>query len=180
MTKLPTAEQLKRLPLRAVAAFAARAARRVARELRGAIDEELMERALSSIESVASSERLDRLDAASACLLGSRLAGAAAALKTPKQRLSALPVLSGIRAAYAVLQSAAEPERAEYYAAYAARAAERAARAADVLDEPVALAATNAAGADYEMLLRTYGENSAVVLGEPVDLSDRPLLETLV
>ena len=57
------------------------------------------------------------------------------------------------------------PRCAAYYAAYAADAAECAAGDYVVLDEPAATAAAKAARADYEMLLKTLGQQRSVQSG---------------
>jgi hypothetical protein len=170
---------LQRLPLRAIAAYAARAARRVEPRLRGAIDCDIIEHAVSLLENVASSEHLDRLDVASALLAASRAAGAAVAAPAMLEiHLAANCITGAAMTAYHILESTLEPpERVERHAAYAADAAEwMAACADDVLGELGAGAADAAAQKDYEILLKTFGEHDVVTIGDRIDLSETSLL----
>jgi len=180
MINLPTVEELQRLPLRAIAAYAARAARRVRPVVSGVIEDDIIEEALSVIENVAPAERLDLLDAASACLAASRVGGAADALTTSTQQLAAIGIMSAAGTAYAVLQGAMEPKRRGYYAGHAARGADRAARTCDVLEETTARAAVEAARRDYEVLLKRSGGDEDVTVGDPIDLSEASMLGRLM
>jgi len=180
MTGLPTAEQLKKLPLRAIAAYTARAARRVLPELRGAVDDNIIEEALSLVENVASIEHLDLLDAASAALVASRTVGEAISLRG-RQDIAVLSIFSAACTAHLLLMSAFEQHRAGRYAASAGREAERTARdSVAALDEPMATAAAEAARTDYETLLKTFGEHETVVVGDPIDLSETSFLGALM
>jgi hypothetical protein len=181
MSDLPTVEQLQRLPLRAIAAYAARAARRVRPLLQGVIDDSVVADILSIVESVVSAENFDRLDSPSVLRAAARLMGASAPIeKSDSQCLAVMCLNRAALTAYAVLQGAAEPERASYYAAYAASGAEGAASDLVALDEPAATAAAKAARADYEMLLKMLGEHDTVTVGRPIDLSEGSFLGALI
>ena len=73
MSDLPTIEQLQKLPLCAIAAYAERAARRVRPILHGVIEDSLVEKILSIVGNVASAENFDRLDAESTLFVALRL-----------------------------------------------------------------------------------------------------------
>ena len=180
MTTLPTAGQLQRLPLRAVAAYAARAARRARIALVGVMGDEIIEEALSIVEDVASAARIDQLDSASAALAASRVAEAMGGLNTAHERRASLCICAAARTAYAILQAADQPARTQHYAAYAARSAHSVANSTDLLGEAMGITAAKAARADYEMLLRTFGECESVHFGEPMDVSDSSILGRLM
>jgi hypothetical protein len=144
------------------------------------MDDDIVEQALSIVENVASTDRLNRLDASSALLAASDVVRANVALNTPKTRLAAMCMFSAARTAYAVLQGASERKPSSYYASYAARAAASVANAVDVLDEPAAVLATRAARRDYETLLKVLGESETVTVGEAIDLSEASFLGPLI
>ncbi len=174
MALLPSHVQLQRLPLRAIDAYAARAARRIRSVLRDAIDDKIVDDALSIVESVASVDHLDRQQAASAAFSASKIAGAAANLKMQKREthLAVFCLLATTRTACAVLLGALEPSRVAHYAAYAARAAAQAASCAGkILDGDTATAGHDAIARDYEKLLGAFGEHENVIVGQPIDLS---------
>ena len=172
MGNLPTIEELQKLPLRAIAAYAARAARRVRPVLRGVVDDGLVEEVLSIVESVVSAEDLDQLDASSAMFAASRIIGASRSIqKSDSQAYAVMCLFDAARTAYSVLQCVDYPHRESHYAAYAASAAECAAGDYVALDEPAATLAAKAARADYEMFLKTQGQHETVTVGRPIDLS---------
>ncbi len=180
MTGVPTAQELEKLPLRAIAAFAARAARRVEPELHGVIEDEILREALAIVENVASGETIDLPRPRLALVAAARVVEAAVPLDTRERHVAALAINSSALVAYAVLSGMSDPSKLRYYAEYAAREAERAARRAARLGETVSLAATEGARADYETLLRLFGEHQTVVVGDPVDLSARSPLGALM
>ena len=172
MADLPTIEELQKLPLRAIAAYAARAARRVRPVLQGVVDDGLVEEILSIVESVVSAEDLGQIDASSAMFAASRIVGASQSIQISDSQILAVMCLVGTaRTAYAVLQCVDNPDRESRYVAYAASAAECAAGDYVALDEPAATLAAKAARADYEMFLKTQGQHETVTVGRPIDLS---------
>lgn len=179
MTNLPSAKQLERLPVRAVLAYAARAARRMSVELRGTVEDETFQEALSIAESVASAARLDQLGAAAGAFAAARVAGTLGAIATRQGYLAALSIMDVAGAASNAVLAAVVEKGARESATYVARAAEQAASRFDILEEPMAAAAIQAARRDYEILLRNFGEHEAVVIGDPIDLSESSLLGPL-
>jgi hypothetical protein len=175
MTSLPRAEQIERLTLRAIAAYAARAARRGSVVLRGAFEDELIEEPLRMTEKLASVRDLDQSDAVASALVTARVAQAMGALTTPQAKLAALCLTRAAGVVRCVL-AAAPPSSPEWAPHYIARAAREAAKipdtAARALGEPAATEAIDAARSDYEILLEEFGEHQDIVLGEPIDLSD--------
>jgi len=171
---LPSAEQLQRLPLRAVAAYAARAARRVQPAVHGFIDDDIIEGAVSIVETIASAHFLECVDPASVPLAASRVAAAAAdAPRIPEVHLALMAILRALDTAIEVLGTIEAPNRSRYYAGRAAQKAERVARAAaDVFDKSAAAAADAAARTDYDSLVKIFGEHDDVLLGDPIDLSE--------
>ena len=182
---LPTAQQLGRLPLRAIAAYAARAARRAQTVLCGIIQENILEDAISIVEKTASLEKPDLPDAASAALANSHVMGAAISLKRPQEHHAVMSIHYATHTATLVLLVIQDLEKnRDREVRYAARAGQTAAKAAegavDALDQPMATAAASAAWKDYAALSKRFGEHDTVVVGEPIDLSDISFWGTLV
>src|SRR5437868_1404173 len=73
---LPTAEQLGRLPLRAVVAYAARTARRLSSELRGIVADQILDDLLKLVELVATTDPVSKVDKASLIRAAERVAAA--------------------------------------------------------------------------------------------------------
>lgn len=187
MTGLPSAEQLQRLPLRAVVIYAVRSARRVLPALPANMDDCVVEEALMLAEAVTSTESLQRLDPSPIHLATARVLEAFLVQKELEERRpgeirAVLSINSATRAAAAVLSAACEsdrPDRVARHAAYVARAAEATAGRVDILGETMAAAANVAAARDYEILLKTFGEHEPSVIGDPIDFSVDSLLGTL-
>jgi hypothetical protein len=175
MSELPTAEQLEKLTLRAIAAFAARCARRNSAIIRGIIDDEVIDSVLRFSERVASLPELDRRDAVAAPLAAIPVIDAMIQLRK-SFKLAALSVerttsvTGNIFSALGTLHLADLARRSMARAAYAAS---EIGEAADVLEEPAATAARDVARRDYEILRQEFGEHSEIVLGEPIDLADK-------
>ena len=93
---LPTAQQLAKLPLRALAAYAAKCARRGTASLRGVLDDELIELPLRLAEEFATRRELDHSDGIAAPLAASRVAAFMGLLKSPHQRIAALCLSHGV------------------------------------------------------------------------------------
>lgn len=176
MAILPTADQLERLTLRALAVYAERAARRDSVALHRVIDESIVEAPLHILQKVASIRELDWADSVAAPLAASRVLKATAALEAPEMKVAAVCLTSAARAAMNLLHAArsgTNVDKARYYRRRAAGAAARVADwAAHVLDGEAAARANDAAAHDYEVLMKTCGQHEDVVLGDPIDLSD--------
>src|SRR5262249_2862293 len=77
---LPTADQLSRLPLRALVAYAARNARRRSYELRGIVADQVLDDVLKLIELVSTADSISELDKPSVIRAAERVAAAYANL----------------------------------------------------------------------------------------------------
>ena len=187
MVDLPTTEQTEKLPLRAIAAYAARAARRARPKLCGVVDDDIAEEALSLVERLASMKDLHPADEVSALELPSRLWTAAIpcdpSVEGWQQHEAAMSLSSASLLVYWAISAALEqdPDRAAQCATGAARDARATTVcAACAFDRPMATAIAEAAWADYRTLLAAFGEHEDVVLGDPIDLSPESLLGPLM
>jgi hypothetical protein len=171
MTILPSAEQLEKLPLRAIVAYATRAARRVSVILRGQAEYVIVNETLNLTESIVSSDASREISAASLMAAAARLAAMSATLREPQKVLAAMSVRAAARAAYSAIQAISDTSRSDYYARHAARAAATAARAIDALDEVAARAARERTRLDFEVLLQRFGEQHSVTFGQSFDIS---------
>src|SRR5258707_187438 len=111
---LPTVEQLERLPLRAVVAYAARTARRLSSELRGIVTDELLDELLVLVELVSTTNLISEVDWASVIRAAERVTGAYAAapdsLKSLKKFRIVFSLGHAAEAAMFALLAAADPE----------------------------------------------------------------------
>jgi len=174
MTTLPSTGELKKLTLRALAAYAASCARRGSGALHGVLEEEIIESPLRIAERVASSATpiprvsIAILDAAlgvtrifSAVPPGKKRAGLC---------LVALSsVIVGIHEAGRNLVDTNSPGFARRMYLRSIRSAVNIAKWAVPIDGPTE-EAVHAARHDYEVLVQAYGKHEEVVLGEPVDV----------
>ena len=171
-TALPTAEELEKLPMRAVVAYAARTARRLSSELRGVIEVEILDDALRLVDAVSTADRIGEIDQVSVIAAAERVAEAYATApaitKSLKQFRIVFSLVQAALAAMNAIAAAVAPQRARYDMKRAATSAERAVRPIDALDELAARSATEAARQDYETLVRVYGQHDDVIIGEPV------------
>jgi hypothetical protein len=176
---LPTANELEKLPMRAVAAYAARSARRCSSGLRGVVADDILENALRKFDTVATTEFIGDVDPASVASASGRITEAySSAPDDVKSREKACVVFSLMEAALTamrVLFAATDPTNARREMRSAARSAERAVRSAIRADPGIgardrsdAAATADAARQDYELLLREYGEHDGFVVGDPV------------
>ena len=178
MTRLPTEAEIKKLTLRAIAAYAARCARRGSATLRPTIPDAIIEAPLHTIEKYASVIILDRSDMISVCSAGFRVSQVMSTL-VGKQKCAALCLTAlivtvrGLHEAARYLENRKDPVYAQ--GAFLRAIKEAAAIpsfASDALDEPAATAAMKAARRDYEVLSKHFGGHQEIVLGEPIDLSN--------
>ena len=173
MAGVRLADDLQKLTIRAIVAYAARVARRVSRGLRGVVATELLENALRLIEAVAADASIDEIDAASIAWAGHRVAEAYAEAPTRKRtdlRFEAVVTLvQGVFTVYWASRAISCPQaRSLGYRRRAANAAERSVRYIRLLEPDQAAADLGAARDDYEVLLRQYGEHADLVPGVPV------------
>ena len=170
---IPTAEQLEKLPLRAVVAYAARTARRLSSELRGIVADEVLDDVLQLVESVSTIDPIGMVNKVPVALAAERIVGAYAdapdSLKSLKKFRIVFSLAHAATAASFALLAAAHPVTASFERKVAADEAHRAVRSITTLSSRAASAAADAARQDYEILLQEYGEHDQVVIGGPVD-----------
>ena len=174
---LPTAEQLERLPLRAVVAYAARIARRLSSELRGIVADELLDDALRLIESVSTIDLVNEVDKSSLIRAAERVVAAYADASESLKSVESFRVVFSLghaaeAAMFAVL-AATDPENASDNRKLAVDEALYAVRPINALSGSAANAAMEAARQDYELLLQEYGEHDELIIGEPVVCFDK-------
>jgi hypothetical protein len=153
---LPTIEQLEKLPLRAVVAYAARNARRLSSELRGIVAEEVLENVLKLVESVSTTDPIGDVDKPSVIRAPVRIAGAYEDAPDGLKSLKRLRIVfaichAGSAAAFA-LMAAADSVNARFKRKVAAEEAQLTVRPIEVLRRKAAYAATQAARQDYDLI----------------------------
>jgi hypothetical protein len=160
--EIPDAQELGKLPIRALIAYAARAARRASGELRGVLPAEVLENAIRVAEAVSTTEEMAATDASGAVSAGHRVAKAYA--DAPSVNRSASRVRAVFRlvqatlATYWALRAASSPPAgARALLARAASSAARSARPIRPTDTRTAAGHASAARQDYDSLLREYG-----------------------
>ena len=171
MNRLPTADQLQNLPIRAVLGYAARAWRRVSSVLDGHALGEVTEEALSLVEKVLSAKNLDQMDRALFPNSAANILGTATEDGTVEQHIIWFAACAVVMAAGDTLEAARNEDALPKYAARAATRAARAARAADVLGEPHESMATAAACRDYDIMVNHFRDMDEGIVGDPIDIS---------
>ena len=169
---LPTANELERLPLRAVVAYAARSVRRLSAELRGLVADDIVENVLTQVDAVCTYYFLGELDQSALYSAAADVAGAMSTITPPAKIIIGLSLTRLATAASMVIEAAEDATRADRCMARAAKRAEKAVQAIKALDDAAAATASAAAREDYEILLREYGPQNEVVIGDPVDCFD--------
>jgi hypothetical protein len=167
MACLPTVEELEKLPLRAVVAYASGSARRLCRAFRGDPAEAIVYDALALAESVMSAESVAEVDVL-------RLMGAAREIMEAltvagadiEKHAAGYAAFCAVRTAWAVVD-AASGSSMQIHARRAVREAQRAARTAELFDEPQATSAVESARREYIALVGRFGKQTEVVIGEP-------------
>lgn len=169
---LPTAEQLEKLSLRAIVAYASRAARRISLELRRIVANKVLDDALTRLETVMTTDSIGQVDQAAMIDASARVVAAyqdaPAEQKSVKELSMLFSIVQAALAAMHVVQAATNPLNARGQMQRAARAAERAVYPLAALRPDAAAIATDAARRDFETLLREYGEHDDVVIGDPI------------
>jgi len=172
---IPNAEELGRLSLRAVAAYALRTARRVAGHFWDQLDEHTVRDALSACEAVISTDALDSLDAGLPLECASRLLDGGIASDTDASRTAATSISSCAITAHFVLQAACTKESTAIVrdALHATRAATRTVqRAVRAFSGTDAVTVAEGAISDYETLQVTFLKDQVGVVGYPMRISD--------
>jgi hypothetical protein len=169
---LPTESELAGLPLRAIVAYAARTARRVSKQFRGIIPDEVLDETLARIDCVWKESVVKDTDSAAIANAAYRVATVYS--ETPAERRSDTHfflLFSLVQAAIAAsaVADAIHDSRVMSSAKRVAGQAERAVRPIKALSGGEREAAFGAAFRDYETLLKRYGAQEVVVIGEPVD-----------
>lgn len=174
---LPTAEQLEKLTMRAVSAYAARTAHRVSAEFRGIVADDIIDDALRQVDSVSTPDLIGEVDHASVIRASERVViayeAAPAAMKSIERFHLLFSLIHSALAAMYVLFATDDPSNARHQMKRAARAAQRAVRPINFLGSEVVSAMTEAARRDYEILLQEYGEHDEVIIGEPVNCFEK-------
>jgi hypothetical protein len=172
LTPLPTAQELEKLPLRAVVAYAARTSRRLSAELRGIVADDILEDALRLVEAVPAAEVMAGVDKASVIRAVGKVAAAYADaptnLKSVVRFHTVFSMTHAAETAMFAIIAATDPDNAHHQMKLAADEAERAVRSIEVLNSTAARAAIKAARQDYEILLRESGGHEEVVIGAPI------------
>ena len=173
--RMPTAQDLEKLPIRAVVAYASRTARRLSSKLRSVIADDILDDALRLVDSVSMSYSIGDVDAASVLRASARVVEAYSAvpeeMKSLEKSRIVFSMVEAAQSAMRAVEAAADPANARHQMKYAAGAAQRATRDFAALDEGAA-AAAEAARRDYETLLAAYGEHEEPMLGDPVHCFD--------
>ncbi len=170
---LPTAEQLERLPIRALVAYAARTARCASLQLRGIVADDILDTALRLVEAVSTTRLISEIDPVSVVCAGERVAASYANVTIAKKsaqrfRMVLSVVQATLTAMYAQL-AIENTDGSRHQMARAAEAAQRTAHPIEYIRGKTGTAARKATREDYAILFRRYGEHRQVVIGEPVD-----------
>ncbi len=170
---LPATQELEKLPLRAVVAYASRTARRVSSELRGMVPDDVLDESLQLIEAVTTTADVRVVDPAAVVQSAERVAAAYASAPEEIKSLAkfriVFPITQAAIAAMSTCQAAIDPANTPLYMKRTVEAARRAARAVEALDDACA---TAAARRDYETLLAEYGEHKEPIVGGPIHCFD--------
>jgi hypothetical protein len=181
LAHLPTAEELRKLPLRAAVLYTARAARRAAATARRAIDPEIIDRAISTAVNSALDPHLDQADAVAAIEATGSVTHATVAAHVPDSQVpinyAAGSVRSAAWAAYCLIHAASYPAQAAQDHACIVQTAELGARGSaeaicDTQGEAAMVAAVQAARKDYDLLLRRFGAHESVEIGDAADAAE--------
>jgi hypothetical protein len=173
---LPTAEQLEKLPMRAVIAYAARTAHRVSSEFRGIVADDILDDALRQVDIVSTTHLLREVDPASVITANERVIAAyvtaPASMKSVEKFQLLFSLVHAALSAMNVLLAVANSSSARHQMNRAAQEALRTVRPLETATFETASAMIDAAKRDYELLLRKYGEHDEVVIGDPIDCFD--------
>ena len=170
---LPTSEDLTKLPLRAIVAYAVRTARRISFELRGVVAEHLMDELLCLVETALTTESIAGADKTLVLVAADHVAAAFTAAPVSVQSAEkALLIFSLVQASLTAMHAVLAVEDSKNARSHAKKAAECAQKTASPIKSLGNETALQAAQQDYASLVRAYGEHDDIVLGEPVHCFD--------
>ena len=173
---LPTVEELEKLPMRAIAAYAGRTARRLSPALRGVVPDQILDDLLRLIDDVSTTSDIVELKQAVIADAVQRLTEAyatePASMKSPEKFLVVFSLVHAALASISVIRAVVDPASSRRESESAAREAHRALREARNHGDGLVRAAVEAAIKDYDVLVRVYGEHGEVIIGEPVNCFD--------
>lgn len=168
-TLLPTVEELERLSVRAVVAYAARTARRLSSELKGIVANDIMDNTLRLVEKVLTADPIGEGDKTLVIRAAECVAAAyheaPASVKSPEKSLFVFSLVQVALAAMHGVLAAEDRSNARLHMNRAARCAQQAVRPIQALNGKAASKAAEAARQDYDLLLQEYGEHEEVVVG---------------
>jgi hypothetical protein len=168
---LPTAKELERLPLRALVAYATRSLKRLRPELRGAVDDHIVDRLIADADAVCTDPLIGHLNNAEITRTAAQLVEAMTAIDSRQKMMIALAFTRLATAAEMVIETVKYPTTARRCITRAADAVQKAVHVVELLadSERVKMSgAIRAARRDYEVLLEAYGEHDTVLIGDPV------------
>ncbi len=171
---LPTAKSIEELPLRAIVAYAARAARKLSVKLRGLIPDEVLDNVLDRTDQTYSSPFFSEIDISLLLHAVADLYGALGSLDdTPVDtfsdaHLAALCIARSATAGYFLVEAGADLMRANYHRARIVQKTELAVNSIASLCTG-ATTFREAAREDFELLVSEYGLHDKVIIGPPVD-----------
>ncbi len=173
---LPTADQLQRLTLRAIAAYAVRSARRGSAMLRGTIQDAVIETPLHLAEQLIASRVVDQSAGYASAAAVAVVAKSMLNLDSRELKQAALCLtrvaMTTVFISHAIYNLAGSKAARREIAMAADEAARCARNSVDALGDAAAIVTAEAARADYEILRKHFGKHQDVVLGEPIDLSE--------
>lgn len=169
---LPTADQLERLTLRSIAAYAVRGARRVSVMVLGVLDQDEIDRSFRALETFASTDDINQSDEVDSLNAAASVARAMVPLRDA-DAIAALAVFRTASMASNLLGAANKTQPAQFARRGIWRAARAAAGIGRAGEQLGGAAAIEAARRDYEILRNEFGEHDDIVVGDPVDLSEK-------
>jgi hypothetical protein len=170
---LPTSEDLKKITMRGVLAYAARIVRNLTVALRSVIDDATLDDVLVRVDTIWATRVVDNDARVSLIRAAQRVAAAYAAAPEVEKSLDNFRIVFSLThlalSASHVAAAIDAPDRAHKEIIPAVREAERAVRGIRVLEKSRAIAAAEAAWRDYEIILREYGRHEDATIGSPVE-----------
>jgi hypothetical protein len=175
--KLPTAQDLEKLPIRAIAAYTSRIAHRVSGQLRGLVPDQVLDCVLDRTEMAWRAPFLHDVDAALLMSAIAALHGAISGVRhTPEAGLAIVAVSRSATIAYWLVQANDDPLRILYYVRRAAKMAEKVVSIIDTLYVGESHA-KKAAIQDYRRLIDNYAVDDEVTISDLVDCFDDEYLD---
>ena len=179
MLTAPTVDDLGKLPLCALIAYALRAARRLSPLLRGDPTGPIIGEALDLAEAVVSAESIADVDINGLLDATLRIIDALKAVNDNYDRHTAVfSAFNALRVAWEVVIAASRRILPSVASRLAVNAAGAVARSAELLDDPESARAIEAAHRDFAVLLARFGEQTQVIIGEAFELRALPWEES--